>query len=181
MENQVKSYSDLVNSIIRPPREKYTMEELGPKEFTIKSKKYVRKDVGLVNPNGDTICCSHYEPEPTERINKILPCVIFCHGNCGSRLDALPLVLSFLPQNITVFSFDFAGSGRSDGEYVSLGWYEKDDLSTAIEYLRSQKTVSTIGLWGQSMGAVTCILYASTDPLIAGLVLDSPFSKLKTL
>lgn len=26
---------------------------------------------------------------------------------------------------------------RSEGEYVSLGYYEKEDLATVIEYLRS--------------------------------------------
>lgn len=91
----------------------------------------------------------------------------------------MPLVVALLPHNITVFALDFAGSGRSQGDYVSLGWFEKGDLDTAIEYLRSQKTVSTIGLWGQSMGAVTCLMYAASDPTVAGLVLDSPFSNLK--
>ena len=89
--------------------------------------------------------------------------------------------MSLLPHNITVFCFDFAGSGKSDGEYVSLGWFEKEDLEIVIEYLRSIKTVSTIGLWGQSMGAVTSLLYASKDPSIAGIVVDSPFSNLKKL
>ena len=28
----------------------------------------------------------------------------------------------------TFLAFDFAGSGLSDGEYVSLGAYERDDL-----------------------------------------------------
>jgi pimeloyl-ACP methyl ester carboxylesterase len=181
MEHKTNSYGDLVRSIIRPTRDRYTLDELGPEDFTIQGKKYFRKDVGLQNPKGDLVAWSHYEPVLSERINKVLPWVVFCHGNWGSRLDALPLVLSLLPHNITVFSMDFAGSGRSDGEYVSLGWYEKDDLSTAIEYLRSQKSISTIGLWGQSMGAVTWLLYASSDHSIAGLVLDSPFSDLKRL
>jgi alpha/beta superfamily hydrolase len=38
--------------------------------------------------------------------------------------------------NITVFSFDFSGCGLSEGEYISLGWNEKDDLKTVIDYLR---------------------------------------------
>jgi hypothetical protein len=38
--------------------------------------------------------------------------------------------------------------------------------------------VSTIGLWGRSMGAVTALMYADYDPSIGGLVLDSPFSNL---
>lgn len=96
-------------------------------------------------------------------------------------MDALPIAISLLPHNISVFCMDFTGSGQSDGEYVSLGWYEKEDLKTVVEYLRSQRSVSTIGLWGQSMGAVTSIMYAATDPLIAGLVVDSPFSNLKKL
>lgn len=41
--------------------------------------------------------------------------------------------------------------------------------------------MSTIGLWGRSMGAVTAIMYGDRDPSIAGMVLDSPFSSLKTL
>lgn len=55
MEHKIKNYSDLCNSIIRPPRDKYTIDDLGPKEFSIKGKNYKRKDIGLVNSQGDTI------------------------------------------------------------------------------------------------------------------------------
>jgi len=103
------------------------------------------------------------------------------HGNCSSRLEALPAVNLLLPQNISVFTFDFSGCGLSEGEFISLGWHEKDDLDMVIDYLRSTETVACIGLWGRSMGAVTSILHASREPLIAGMVLDSPFSNLTTL
>lgn len=85
------------------------------------------------------------------------------------------------------------------GEYVSLGYYEKDDLVSVVEYLRDTGSVSRIGLWGRrfaivhfccnlflfslfffstSMGAATAIMYGATDPSIACMVLDSPFSSL---
>ena len=48
-------------------------------------------------------------------------------------------------------------------------------------FLRKSNKVSTIGLWGRSMGAVTALMYGSKDLSIAGLVLDSPFSSLKIL
>ena len=38
-----------------------------------------------------------------------------------------------------------------------------------------------IGLWGRSMGAATALLHGHRDPSIAGMVLDSPFSKLREL
>ena len=33
-------------------------------------------------------------------------------------------------------SFDFSGSGKSDGEYVSLGYYENIDTEILTNYLR---------------------------------------------
>ena len=82
---------------------------------------------------------------------------------------------------ISVFSFDFAGCGLSEGEYISLGWYERDDVDVVVDWLRKSDRVSSIGLWGRSMGAVTALMHADRDPSIAGLVLDSAFSSLRTL
>ena len=69
----------------------------------------------------------------------------------------------------------------SEGEFISLGWHERDDLACIVDHLRANRNVSTIGLWGRSMGAVTALLHGDRDPSIAGMVLDSPFSNLRTL
>lgn len=69
----------------------------------------------------------------------------------------------------------------SEGDYISLGWHERDDLQTVIDYLRETGKVSLIGLWGRSMGAATALLHGPWDPSIAGMVLDSPFSRLSEL
>mmetsp|Transcript_29850 Transcript_29850/g.40342 ORF Transcript_29850/g.40342 Transcript_29850/m.40342 type:complete len:162 (+) Transcript_29850:231-716(+) len=103
------------------------------------------------------------------------------HGNSSCRMESLEVLRYLLPQNITLFSFDFAGCGLSGGEYISLGWYEREDLAQIVNYLREKRRVSTIGLWGRSMGAVTALLHGDRDPSIAGMVLDSPFSNLKAL
>jgi len=86
-----------------------------------------------------------------------------------------------LPQNITLLCFDFAGCGMSEGEYISLGWFERDDVALIVEHLRNKRRVSTIALHGRSMGAATALLHADRDPGIAGIVLDSPFSDLPDL
>jgi len=82
---------------------------------------------------------------------------------------------------VAVFSFDFAGSGKSDGEYVSLGYYEREDLSCVVAHLRATNVVSTIALWGRSMGAATSLMFGSRDPSIACMILDSPFADLTQL
>jgi len=173
------SYQDLWKAIIRPPRDEYAIKDLGPQEFRLRGKIYKRTDIQIKNKQGLTLECSHFEP--AKRVAKELPCVIYLHGNSSSRIEALQAVEVLLPSNITLFCFDFAGCGKSEGEYISLGWFERDDVDTIIEHLRSSGTVSTIGLWGRSMGAVTSLMHADRDPSIGGIVLDSPFSDLRLL
>ncbi|XP_031390961.1 uncharacterized protein LOC116203400 isoform X1 [Punica granatum] len=167
-----------INFVIRPPRADYNPDQyLWEKDFTLAGRSYKRQDLELTNQRGHTLRCSHYVPA-TFPEDTPLPCVIYCHGNSGCRADANEAAVILLPSNITVFTLDFSGSGLSDGEYVSLGWHEKDDLKVVVSYLRSNMQISRIGLWGRSMGAVTSILYGAEDPSIAGMVLDSAFSNL---
>lgn len=176
-----EQYAELWKAIIRPPRDTYEIKDLGPTVFSIENRTYQRTDLSLKNSRGHSLVCSHFEPIPSERVAERLPCVIYLHGNCSSRLEAVSTLPVLLPFNITVFCFDFSGSGLSDGEYLSLGYYERDDLAVVVTYLRESNRVTCIGLWGRSMGASTALLHADRDPSIAGVVLDSPFSDLKVL
>jgi len=103
------------------------------------------------------------------------------HGNSSCRLSALEVLESALAEGCMLFTFDFCGSGLSEGEYVSLGHYEKDDLQAVVAHLRESGAASTIALWGRSMGAATALLHGHRDPSIAAMVLDSPFASLKQL
>ena len=46
-----------------------------------------------------------------------------------------------------------AGSGLSDGAFVTLGYREARDVRCVLEWLSKRKDVSALALWGQSMGA----------------------------
>lgn len=173
------SYNDLWKAIIRPPRDEYSLEELGDNFFTYSGKHYMRTDFTLTSVQEFKIVGSHYEPIENERISPILPCVIYLHGNGSSQVEALNS-LFLLTGSMSLVAFDFSGCGRSTGEYISLGWYEQLDLANLIEFLRENRRVGSIGLWGRSMGAVSAILYASENPRgIEALVLDSPFANLR--
>ena len=175
------SYEDLWKAVIRPNRDDYKEEDLGPDKFQINHKYYKRTDFSITNKRNLKLMCSFWEPYDEEREYVRLPCVVYLHGNSSSRCEALAEIKYLLPLNITVFAFDFSGCGKSQGDYISLGWYEREDVESVIEYLRKTNKVSTIGLWGRSMGAVTAIMYGDRDPSIAGMVLDSAFASLKEL
>ncbi|EED91297.1 hypothetical protein THAPSDRAFT_269163 [Thalassiosira pseudonana CCMP1335] len=172
-------YQELVNAIIRPPRANYREEHLGPPAFSFLGKRFTRTDFTLQTKRGLNLQCSHWEP--VERSVERIPVVIYMHGNASARVEVLPQLTCLLALGVAVFAFDFAGSGKSDGEHVSLGYYEREDLMCVVAHLRATDVVSTIALWGRSMGAVTALMHGDRDPSIAGMVLDSPFADLSRL
>ncbi|KAL7569215.1 hypothetical protein ACA910_016771 [Epithemia clementina (nom. ined.)] len=172
-------YQELVNAIIRPPRADYKMEALGPPAFNFCGKRFTRTDFTLRTKRGFNLECSHWEP--VERSTDRIPVVIYMHGNSSARVEVIPQLSYLLSLGVAVFAFDFAGSGKSDGDYVSLGYYEREDLSCIVAHLRATNVVSTIALWGRSMGAATALMFGDRDPSIACMILDSPFADLTLL
>ncbi|AIO00276.1 hypothetical protein LPMP_300410 [Leishmania panamensis] len=171
---------NMCNFIIRPPRSTYEMEDLGPDVFRIdgdSKQRFMRHDFELENMRGLRFQCSWFKPYPGRR----MPCVVYCHANCGGRYDGLE-ALFVLRQGFSLFCFDFCGSGMSEGEYISLGFYERQDLVAVMEFLTLKSDeVDGVALWGRSMGAVAAIMYASKDRWVRCIVCDSPFASLRLL
>lgn len=132
-------YENLWKAVIRPNRDQYQTKELGLDKFIIKGKYYKRTDFSIINNRNIKLQCSFWEPFDEERDHEKMPCVIYLHGNCSSRCEAVGEAKYLLPLNICLFAFDFAGCGQSEGDYISLGYYEKDDVYCIVDHLR--KTV----------------------------------------
>jgi hypothetical protein len=99
-----EGYGELVNAIIRPPRAQYSVSEgeLGPTELMLGELPVVRTDLTLQSqrvvagkrkkgeaPESFNIVCSHWEPKAVCRPAPAIPCVVYLHGNCGCRIEAL--------------------------------------------------------------------------------------------
>lgn len=88
-------------------------------------------------------------------------------------------------KSISVACFDFAGCGQSEGEYITLGLKEKNDVRLVLQYIRKNFNQRNFVLYGRSMGAVAIIIYIhenkSEVKRVKGLILDSPFSDLECL
>jgi len=175
------SYETLWKSIIRPPRDEYDIDQLGDNKFFHKGKTYIRHDYELINKRGQLIQCSFLEEDIETRESYLMPVVIYLHGNSSSRIEGFRNAPELLKNGINVVIFDFAGCGLSEGEYISLGWFEKDDVKLIIDFVEKLPGVYTIGLWGRSMGAATTMFYAHCDLRIKAICMDSPFSDFKLL
>ncbi|KAE9024715.1 hypothetical protein PF005_g20893 [Phytophthora fragariae] len=176
-----EGYEGLVSTVIRPLRAQYAASELGPKRAQLGDVSVQRVDLKLKNPAGYTLECSWWKPQQQQQGQDKRPCIVVLHGNSSCRLGALEIVMYALPAGFTVFALDFCGSGLSEGKYVSLGYHERADIATAVQYVRKSGQASSLCLWGRSMGAVAALMYAETDASVNAMVLDSPFSSLPRL
>eukprot|EP00288_Rhodomonas_lens_P012258 CAMPEP_0177747568 /NCGR_PEP_ID=MMETSP0484_2-20121128/31467_1 /TAXON_ID=354590 /ORGANISM="Rhodomonas lens, Strain RHODO" /LENGTH=452 /DNA_ID=CAMNT_0019262383 /DNA_START=112 /DNA_END=1466 /DNA_ORIENTATION=+ len=167
------------NLVCRPPRYTYDLEtELGPSYFKIDDAPVHRRDLQVRNGRGLLLHCSHYVPIGAEEY----PVVIYCHGNAGARTDADDTVNLLLPFGISVFTFDFSGSGMSEGDLCSLGFHERGDLQCIIKSLEENPRITKIGVWGRSMGAATALMVAGEEDLgVSAMVLDSCFLSLESV
>jgi hypothetical protein len=104
------------------------------------------------------------------------PCVVYLHGNASSQLEGQFLVPNLCPHGIFVFCWDFAGSGCSGGDYVSLGWYEREDTEFLLNVLIKSFQFGPFILWGRSMGAATALLVK--HPRVLARVSDSSFTSI---
>jgi len=109
------------------------------------------------------------------------PDIILVHGVDVNRESdrALELSAQLVRAGFDVLLFDLRAHGRSDGELVSGGYHERQDLLGAIDFLRQRGGADgRIGVLGNSLGGAVALLAAATEPDIAAVVADSPFASL---
>jgi len=181
-EEQVRyTYENCWKFIIRPPRDSYDLLELEFDSNLNEKESYIREDYTILSKRGFLMECSFYRVDPSKRIPYIRPCIVYLHGNSSSRVEGKKMSYYLLNKGIDLFVFDFPGSGRSEGEYISLGYHEKEDVRIIIDFVEKLPGVGEIGLWGRSMGAATTLLYSYSDERIKAQCVDSPFADFREL
>lgn len=105
--------------------------------------------------------------------------IIFAHGFGGNRtkmpVKSLKIAKKLAFEGYNVLMFDFRNSGNSGGDMTTIGYYEKYDILSAVEFAKSRES-NNIGLLGWSMGASSSILAASDSDDVKAVIADSPFS-----
>jgi len=105
--------------------------------------------------------------------------VVFCHGHAGSLDPDLIYAPWFHAGGYHCLFFDFRAHGRSGGDRVSMGFYERRDLLGAVEYLRG-RGIEQVGVIGFSMGGVVAITAGSQSAAIRAVVSDGGFADIRT-
>jgi fermentation-respiration switch protein FrsA (DUF1100 family) len=105
--------------------------------------------------------------------------LILCHGHAGSLDPDLKYVPDLQQHGYNVLQFDFRAHSRSEGQRVSMGYYERLDLLGAVDYMQA-RGIERAGVLGFSMGGAVAISTAARCPAIAAVVSDGGFARIRS-
>ena len=131
------------------------------------------KKVQVTAKDGITLKGTEYIKD--EQINDW---VIVLHGYHSSPESVISVGMHFSEKGYNVLIPYMRASGESEGEYIGMGWLDKEDLKCWIDLIIKQNSNSNIVLHGSSMGAAT-VLMASGDELsknVKAIVEDSGYT-----
>lgn len=109
--------------------------------------------------------------------------VIYLHGVGDCKTAGLQLAAYLHKHGFHVLLYDSRAHGESGGRYCTYGYYEKHDVSTAIDFLMKQRRLKpgAVGLFGTSMGAAIALQAAALDKRIKGVAAEAAFTDLRTI
>jgi len=113
------------------------------------------------------------------------PIIAVVHGSEGNRAHPaermLGIVKDLVSYGYNVLMLDMRGHGESDGKHISAGYYERNDLLGAIDYIRQCSIESKIGVIGFSMGAAASLMAAPESEEIDAVVADSAYADIVSI
>lgn len=103
---------------------------------------------------------------------------IILHGYHSNPDSVISIGRHFSEKGYNVLIPSMRASNESDGEYIGMGWLDKEDLKCWINLIIEQNKNAQIVLHGSSMGAAT-VLMASGDNLpnnVKAIIEDSGYT-----
>ncbi|MEG0592305.1 MAG: alpha/beta hydrolase [Coprobacillus sp.] len=84
--------------------------------------------------------------------------VLAVHGYTVDHRDIAPAIKPFVEKGYHVLTPDQRGRGESEGDFLSMGWREKNDVLEWIDKIIEYDAQAEIILYGESMGAATIMM-----------------------
>lgn len=130
------------------------------------------QDASITNRDGLKLCAK-YRVQDNQSHNWI----ISIHGYKDSHHFMLPYGAVFYKKGYNVLLPDNRAHGSSEGNYIGMGWLDKEDISEWIQWVVEQDADARIILHGVSMGGATVMMTSGKNPgHVAGYIEDCGYT-----
>ena len=174
-------YNNSWKFLVQPPKMRYNVRELSEHPtVTLGQMIYIQKTIQ--NRRKKALRIHIFMPNKNVNYNQFsVDFIIYCHSQGGNAMEGSFLIKMCSELKLGLVLFDFAGSGFSEGEYITLGLYEAEDIHCVVDMLKIDFKLNSLSFWGRSMGSVSILLYMEKAPVTPSfIVLDVPFYDLES-
>ncbi len=95
--------------------------------------------------------------------------IVLAHGYKCDYTSILYQAKKFYEDGFNILVYDQRGHGKSEGQYISMGYLEQHDIIKLCEFIISKNKSAKIALYGVSMGAST-VMFATGNKLPINVV-----------
>lgn len=149
-------------------------DSLDKKDFNIKSRYGYMLSCQLLN--------NELSSEQFSQKKEKIKIAIICHGYTSGKYGSVIYSKLYLKRGITVLTYDHRNHGLSGKAFTSMGYYEKFDLQTVIDWCyENYGTNLAIITHGESMGAATVLSHLTIDGRVRCVISDCAYSNLRDL
>ncbi len=114
---------------------------------------------------------------PVEDSNRT---AIICHGYTMNKFGSMKYTHVFRRMGFNVLIYDHQFHGKSGGDLCTMGFREKNDLKTMVDWLEKKVGLGgTLVTHGESMGGGTVLMHAAMDHRVSAVVSDCAFADTK--
>lgn len=120
--------------------------------------------------------------EPSSADGPPLATVFVLHGIRDRRESMRGLGHMLAAHRLRAVLVDLRGHGRSTGDHLTYGVFDRDDLATVASTLAAEGRVAEpFAAFGFSYGAATAIQWSASDPRLRAVVAVAPFASLRAI
>ena len=116
---------------------------------------YTGVEIKATAEDGNTVPATYFDNDSGK-------CVILVHGAGGDRVSTYPLAEQYIEDGFDVIAIDQRGCGDNADGKVTFGIHEALDVKAMVKFAREELKEDKVIVHGQSMGAQTTAIYAST-------------------
>lgn len=107
---------------------------------------------------------------------------ILVHGYTGRGKQMSYQAERFYNMGFNILFLDLRGHGESEGNYIGMGWHDRRDIISCVNYINNKYSEQQIILYGVSMGAATVMMASGEKDLpsnVKAIIEDCGYTSIK--
>jgi len=115
------------------------------------------------------------------KADKPMGTIILLHGISDCKEHFYGFARSLAELHFNAVLIDLRAHGKSEGEFCTFGYFEKDDIKRLTDYLRLQHVKEPIGIFGNSLGGAIALQAMGIDHNLKFGIIESTFDRLENI